>query len=103
MFIYNSTFHCDITCHIEFVNWIRQEYIPRALTHKGLTEPRLARIFGEDDLSGRNISIQFKTPDLETLSDWYNKCGVDILRDLEKKFGNKVAGFSTIMEELDIE
>ncbi len=102
MLIYNTTFHTEISCYDEFITWLRQEYIPGAMSHKGVSEPRMARIYGEDDSNGRSVSLQFNTPDLHTLSEWYNGCGSRWVELLQKKFGNKVAGFATIMEQLEI-
>lgn len=102
MFIYNTTFNCEISCYKEFVQWVRETYIPQALSYEGVSNPRLARIFGEDDSQNMNISIQFNTPGLEELSQWYNHCGANILQTLQEKYGEKVAGFSTIMEEIEL-
>ncbi len=102
MLIYNTTFHCELSCYEDFVTWLRTEYIAGAMKHKGVAEPRMARIYGEDDSNGRSISLQFNTRNLDTLSEWYNECGARLVQSLQEKFGNKVAGFSTIMEQLDI-
>ena len=103
MLIYNTTFHCETSCSKEFIMWMRQQYVPHAMKYKGLSDPRFARILSSENDEGESYSIQFRTPDLETLSDWYNNCGVDVHKSLEAKFGNKVAGFSTILFEIDLE
>ena len=45
MIIYNTTFHADKSIDKEFIEWIRREYIPKALAGGILAEPRLTRVF----------------------------------------------------------
>ncbi len=103
MLIYNTTYHCEKDCYEEFVTWLRTQYIPIALQHKGVSEPRIARIFGQAENEGVSLSVQFLTPDLQTLQSWYEKCGADLVATLEKKFTQRVAGFSTIMEQIALQ
>lgn len=102
MLIYNTTFHCEEECHIEFINWLRSQYVPVASRHRGVIQPRLALILGQNENEGVSISLQFLTPNLNTLSTWYNECGAMLIKELEEKFGKRVAGFSTIMEQIEL-
>jgi hypothetical protein len=97
MFIYNTTFHCEKECQREFLTWLRTEYIPVAIQHKDVSEPRLAHILGQSEEEGISISLQFLTPSLNALSAWYKECGAALIEQLEKKFEKRVVGFSTIM------
>lgn len=102
MLIYNTTYHCEQACYDEFVEWLRKEYIPAAVANGIITSPRMARILGHEELEGVSLSLQFMTADFDTLSAWYDSCGSELVATLEKKFHQRVAGFSTIMEEMDL-
>lgn len=102
MLIYNTTYHCDKSCYERFAAWLRTYYIPQVLKHQGVSQPRLARILGQDDNEGISISLQFTTTDFDTLSTWYERCGASLVEQLEKDFKQEVVGFSTIMESIDL-
>ncbi|MBR3951935.1 MAG: DUF4286 family protein [Bacteroidaceae bacterium] len=102
MLIYNTTFHCEKSTYDEFVTWMRTQYIPVAVQHKGVSEPRMARIMTQDENEGISISVQFCTASLDSLSTWYETCGAKLVEQLEKKFQQRVAGFSTIMQQIDL-
>ena len=103
MIIYNTTFHADDSIIDEFINWIKQEYVPAALANGILIEPRLTRIFNhQEDNQGQSYSLQFRTKSLEDLSRWYKMTGNILLETIGKKFGNTVAGFSTLLEEMEL-
>ena len=102
MLIYNTTYHCEQACYEEFLAWMRKEYIPVAMGHGGLVSPRISRIMGGDDAEGVSLSVQFETEGIDSLSSWYEACGEALVARLEDKFAQRVAGFSTIMERIDL-
>ena len=102
MLIYNTTFHCEKSCYDEFVAWMRTEYIPVAIKHDGVTEPRMARIRAQEENEGISVSVQFNTASLDTLSAWYEACGAELVKKLEGKFQQRVVGFTTIMQQIKL-
>lgn len=102
MLIYNTTYHCEQACYDEFVEWLRKVYIPTAMAHGAISSPRMSRILGHEENEGVSISLQFSTADFDTLSAWYEACGATLIEELEKNFHQRVAGFSTIMQEIDL-
>lgn len=102
MLIYNTTYHCEKSCYEEFITWLRTHYVPVAMQHKGVSQPRLARILAQEEGEGVSISVQFTTASLDTLSSWYENCGAALIKELEQKFERRVAGFSTLMEQIEL-
>ena len=102
MLIYNTTFHCEKSCYDEFVAWMRSEFIPVAIQHKGVSAPRMARVLAQEEGEGISVSVQFDTLSLDTLSAWYEACGATLVKQLEAKFQQRVVGFSTILEQIDL-
>jgi len=60
------------------------------------------RIFAENEEEGISLSLQFKSPDTDTLERWHEECGETLLCDMQKKFGKQVLGFSTLLEVIDL-
>ncbi len=102
MLIYNTTYHCENSCYDEFIHWIKTIYIPQALKNNELSDPRISRIMTQETTEGVSISVQFSTQNLDTLSTWYNVSGAPLVEMLTQKFGQRVAGFSTIMEQIEL-
>lgn len=102
MIVFNTTYHADNARKEEFIEWLKAVYIPAVLGHGALQEPRLTRIFAEDESEGTSLSLQFNSPDTDTLQRWHRECGEPLLDDMRERFGNQVLGFSTLLEVIDL-
>ncbi len=102
MIIFNTTYHADHTRKDEFIGWLKEVYIPTTLQHGSLHEPQLTRIFADNEEEGVSLSLQFKTANSEVLSHWHEACGAALMAELQKRFGNQVLGFSTLLEVIDL-
>ncbi|GHV48780.1 hypothetical protein FACS1894181_05530 [Bacteroidia bacterium] len=58
-------------------------------------------MFSQDD-SSESYAVQFHSADMDTLTDWMEREGEAIHRALSEKFGNKMLGFSTLLEEIEL-
>ena len=102
MIIYNTTFHTHTSTEQDFLKWLREEYIPAAVRDGRLSEPRLTLVLNAEESDGRNYSLQFRADGLDALRDWYAEVGDDLLAALPSRFGDKVAGFTTLLEEVGL-
>ncbi len=102
MIVYNTTFHAHNDAVEQFLQWLRSEYIPKAIGDGRLSDPRLTLVLNAEESDGKNYSLQFRAADVDTLRDWYEAVGDDLVEIMASKFGQKVAGFSTLLEEVDL-
>lgn len=103
MMIYNTTYHVDKETEEPFLSWLRERLVPAALQSGELAEPRLCRVETEDDESeGRSYSLQFAVADREVLNRWYVKEGARTTEEMVARFGDRVAGFVTLLRVMDI-
>lgn len=103
MIIFNTTFHVDDSLKNKFLDFIKNSYVPKALTDNILKEPRLSEILSQEEHpEGTNYALQFLVSDVETLNIWYKSTGLELNKDLAATFGQKVAGFSTVMRMCDL-
>ena len=100
MLIFNTTFHADDAVHDAYLCFMREEYIPQSMNSGFLLEPRFARIHAQHEQNGTSYSLQFKVKNIETLNLWLSSGGNNLTQIIVSKFGNKVAGFVTVMEEV---
>jgi hypothetical protein len=102
MLIFNTTLHLDDSVHEECLLYLKESYIPRSLSNGLLQEPSLMRIQSLHSDSGISYALQFKVKDKGALNKWIEEAGGKLQQELAAKFGNKVAGFVTLMEEISL-
>ena len=63
--------------------------------------PRMSKILA-DETDGVNYSLQFSVESVEVLEIWYQNVGDDLHQEIARIFGEKMVGFSTLLEEVDL-
>ncbi|OJU51862.1 MAG: hypothetical protein BGN96_07680 [Bacteroidales bacterium 45-6] len=101
MIIFNTTYHVDDEIHSDYLDYIRSTFIPQALESGFLYEARLARIVAQHNEPGTSYSLQFRVKNSDTLRLWLNTSGDSLNKELVARFGSKIAGFVTLLEEID--
>jgi len=103
MIIYNTTFHLDNEVEKEGVAYLKEVYLPEAVVSGLLQKPLFRRIIQEKVGEGVNYSVQFQVKDIDTLNCWLESEGRVLQQKLVMQFGHKIAGFTTLLEEIDWE
>lgn len=101
MLVYNTTYHVSFEEAKNFVIWIHQYYIPKAMEDGSLTKPRLCKVLSHHDADSECFSLQFDVENSAILHQWYSKKGVEIQKEMEKIFKDKAIGFSTLLEIIE--
>lgn len=81
--------------------WLRENYIPKALESGEVHTPRMLKIL-TDESEGVNYSLQFRVESIEILEVWYRSTGDLLHHEMLKLFGEKMVGFSTLLEEVGL-
>lgn len=102
MLIFNTTLHIEDAIHDECLIFLKTIYIPQALESGLLCQPALAKIERQHEESGVSYALQFKTLDIDTLNRWAGETGENLSVELNKRFGTKVGGFVTLLEEVSL-
>lgn len=103
MIVYNTTFHIEKDVLEEGLEYLKRQYIPKATESGFLQRPCLRRVMRTDEEEGVSFSVQFHVKNVDTLNFWLQNEGNRIHQDLVGRFGHKIAGFSTLLEEIDLE
>ena len=101
MIVYNTTYHVDCDVSGEFLDWMRDYYLPRAMEMGMVLSPRLMRLMGHNE-GGACFALQLEASTLGELQRWNQAIGKGLHEELMSRFGDKVAGFTTFMENLDL-
>lgn len=102
MIIFNTTFHADDDVNTTFLHFIKESYISTAASSGFLFNPRLSLIHRQHEEGGVSYSLQFCVKNIDTLNHWLSSEGKDLQQQLTKRFGNKVMGFVTLLEEIEL-
>jgi hypothetical protein len=95
MTIVNTTFHVDDDVRDDYLEYMKRFYIPEA-RETGAKVICFARIDPQHETQGTSYSLQLKL-DYEC-----QRSRADgILHKLYDRFGNRVLGFQTLLEEID--
>jgi Domain of unknown function (DUF4286) len=103
MIVYNTTFHIERDILDESLEYLKKSYIPKAMSSGFLHQPCLRRVMHTEPGEGSSFSVQFHVKNMDTLNFWLQSEGNTLHQDLVKRFGHKIAGFSTLLEEIDWE
>lgn len=101
MLVYNITFQVDFNDARNFVIWVHQVYIPKALKEGILQKARLCRILSHHDEDSECFSLQFEVENSAVLHRWYQAYGRALHDEMLKIFNEKVVAFTTLMEVIE--
>ncbi len=102
MVIYNTTFSVPKELQSEFLDFIRDEYIPLSTKNNIIKEPRLTRVFSKDDDEGYSYALEFKAETIEALEEWNKMYGRRLYFLIMSKFRQHIQGFATILQPIDL-
>lgn len=103
MIIYNTTYTVSSGDAKNFIIWINEAYIPKAQEDGILKKARLLQILTHKDPDTECFSLQFEAESVGLLQKWYVQKGKVLVEEMLKLFGEKVVGFSTIMNDVTLE
>lgn len=102
MIIYNTTFSVPKELQIEFIKYMREEYVPQALTTGIIKEPRLSRVFSNEEADGYSYALEFKAENIDLLEEWNLKVGKNLYFSLMKKFKQNIPGFTSVLQPVNL-
>ena len=103
MIIYNITFHIEKDILPDCLNFLKSTYIPLATQSGFMHSPRMHRVLPHvDEEEGNSYAIQFRVKNVDTLNYWIEQEGLRLSHELVRRFGSKVIGFTTVLEEVEL-
>ncbi len=98
----NTTFHIEDKIELDFIAYMKCTYIAEAMTDKLLTNARLCKIHSQEIEGGQSFSVQFTFNNLDDLELWDKSKGKQLNEELVILFEDKIVGFSTLLEEIEL-
>lgn len=99
MIIHNITFCVDKILAREFLEWIKDEYIPAAESD-GLEIQALARVMANADPAADSYALQLLAQGLGDVKRWTQGRGEELDRLISERWGQRVVSFTTNLQVL---
>ncbi len=100
MYIYNITFNVDKEIEKDWLDFVKNTFIPKMLKSGLLTGATTSKIM-VDEAQGISYSIQFFSDNKENLKTFIEKELYPILNELHLKFAPKMVYFATELDVID--
>ena len=102
MITLNTTFHVEDEINDSFLDYMKETYFVNANQNNRIIQSRLSKIHSHRLDEGHSYSIQFSFKTLDELESWDKTKGRELNEELLKNFDNKITGFSTLLEEIEL-
>lgn len=99
--IFNVTVKVDRTIASEWLQWMRQDYIPRMLQTGCFTSHRIVRLLDIDDTEGPTYAIQYQASSRADYNRYARLYAAQMQKNAFERWGNRFIGFHSVMEIVD--
>jgi Domain of unknown function (DUF4286) len=100
MLLYNLTIGIDKTAEQEWLTWMKDNYIPGAMSSNLLTESKIFKVLHDDDEPTVSYSIQFFSDNIQLISLYLEKIEPILSEALMQRFKDRHVAFRTLLEQV---
>ncbi len=100
MIVFNTTFVTNESTENELIDFLRGTYIPAIEEVKILHNPSLRRILLTEQQDAISLALHLEATDMDSLDEYLYRYAAGHSQLVVSRFGERVMGFSTIMEEI---
>lgn len=100
MLIYNVTTNVNEYIRQEWVDWMRNEHIPRMLETGKFSKALMSRVLVKEQMGGITYSVQYHTQNKAVLKQFYLE-DAPTLSKVQERFKDQTVSFSTEMQIID--
>lgn len=97
MIIYNVTVNIDDDVHLEWVEWMKNEHIPKVMATGYFLENRMCRLMVEEE-SGTSYTIQYTLKSLADYEEYQKLHSPTLQKEHGEKYRDKFVAFRSLME-----
>jgi hypothetical protein len=102
MVLFSLTVNIDKEIENEWLDWMKQSFIPSLWLTGFFQEKRFLKLLNEEENGGCTYSLQLTLDKLETFQHFENNHLEDFRKMLYGKYSGRLVDFYTILEKVDI-
>lgn len=100
MIIYNVTIKIDLSVHDTWLNWMKEDHIPRVLATGCFVQHKLYRVLQEDETDGITYAVQYFANNISDYFDYKETYASGLQKEASDFFPGKFHAFRTILKEV---
>ena len=99
-FLYNVTVGVDKEIELEWLQWMKDYYLPKAMNSGAFIEQKIYKVLTHEDEGSVSYSIQYFSDAIEKIVFFLNNDGKMLVEELRLKYKDKHVVFNTLLQEL---
>ena len=99
-FLYNVTVGVDKDIELEWLQWMREYYLPKAMNSGAFMEYKIYKVLTHEDEGSVSYSIQYFSSAIEKIVFFLNNDGKILVEELRTRFKDRHVVFNTLLQEL---
>ncbi|MEP6734930.1 MAG: DUF4286 family protein [Chryseolinea sp.] len=100
MFLYNVTVGIDKDVEREWLEWMREEHIPKVIATGMFKVSKIYKVLHDQDEGSISYSVQFFADTLVHVTTYFEKYAPKLMEEHRKRFRDKHVAFMTLLEEV---
>jgi hypothetical protein len=97
MIIYNVTINIEDDVHLEWVEWMKNEHIPRVMATGYFLDNRMCRLMVEEE-TGTSYTIQYTLKNMADYEEYQQLHAPALQKEVLNKYRDKFVAFRSLME-----
>lgn len=100
MILFNITTKIDLDVHDVWLNWMKEDQLPRMLGTGCFTDYKMFRILEDNTTDGITYAVQFFANTMGDYFDYTNKHATAFQKEMKDAFPDKYVTFQTVLKEV---
>ena len=99
IFLYNVTIGVDKEIESEWLAWMKQYYLPKAMQSGAFLEHKIYKVLTHEDEGSVSYSVQYFSDAIEKIVYYLNNDGKALVVELRERYKEKHVVFNTLLQE----
>lgn len=100
MFIYNVTVHVEPKVEQEWLNWMKEDHLPKMIQTGQFLNAKLFKVITDQDHGGISYATQYHCSSRKEYENYIALHAKALSQDAIERFGNTILAFRTQLEEI---
>lgn len=100
MFLYNVTVGIDKDVEQEWLQWMRDEHVPKVMDTGMFFDYKIYRVLHDQEEGSVSYSVQYFAYTINHITSYFEKFAPALLEEHRARFRDKHVAFMTLLEEI---
>lgn len=98
MYLYNVTINLDDSIHDEWMDWMTKKHLADVMATGCFVAHRILKVLSEIENNGTTYSVQYYFNEMADYERYQEKYAPALRAEGQKKFGEKMLAFRTLLQ-----